>query len=134
MQNDWLDTLVSSIARQEGFFAGDQKLTPVVRNNPGDLRYAHQRNATSPDGTTEGMQNPEPIAVFSSLEAGIAALYRDVLAKIATGASLKEVIYVFAPPNENNSATYLANVAAWTGTTDINAPLIRRFAITKPAA
>ena len=50
LQNDFLDILVSAIARQEGYFAGNPRATPVIRNNRGDLRFAGQTNASRPAG------------------------------------------------------------------------------------
>ncbi len=38
------------------------------------------------------------------LQTGICALYRDVLSKIASGMSLRALIYAHAPPNANSTA------------------------------
>ena len=133
MQNDFLDILVEAIARQEGYFAGNPQATLVVRNNPGNLRFAGQANASRPTGATAVMIGQgEPIAVFSSPQAGICALYRDELAKIASGMSLRAMIYAYAPPNENNTAVYLANVQQGAGIADPDVPLIYNFKIASP--
>ena len=70
--------------------------------------------------------------MFSSPQAGICALYRDLLAKIASGVSLRAMIFAYAPPNENNTAVYLANVQQWTGMADPDVPLLRNFKIASP--
>lgn len=116
MMNEWLYDLCAAIARQEGFFSKNPSVTPIINHNPGDIRFAHQTNATRPDGSTVGNLQVEPIAKFSSAQAGICGLYRDVLAKVATGMTLRELIYVWAPASDGNQpGSYLDNVASWTG-------------------
>ena len=130
--NDWLDILCSAIARQEGWFASDRTTIPAVRNNPGNLRFAHQANATRPDGSSVGNLQVEPIACFSSAVAGMCALYRDVLAKIAIGMSLRKLIYTHAPPSENFTAVYLQNVQKWTKISDLDKQLLELFTLNAP--
>lgn len=128
MQNDFLDKLVSAVAHMEG--AAVAGSIPQVRHNPGNLRYAHQANATRPDGSTLGNLAVEPIAEFRSTEAGICALYRDLLAKIAQGQTLRQLIYVYAPPSDgNDTAAYLANVLTWTGITNPDQKLIELLSL-----
>ena len=55
------------------------------------------------------------VAVFSSVHAGICGAFRDVWAKVAKKETLRQMISVYAPPNENNTSEYLENVLAWTG-------------------
>ncbi len=102
-----------AIATQEGWF-GPSTNIPVQRHNPGDLRFAHQANATRPDGTTAGTLAVEPIAVFSDAQAGICGAFRDVWAKVALGEAVRQIISIYAPPNENNTSQYLQNVLNWT--------------------
>jgi hypothetical protein len=131
--NSWVDILFSSIARQEGDFSGRQVI-PVLYNNPLDLRYAGQLNATRPDGPA-GPPNPdpEPIAVFSSLEAGIAAGYRQLWLWIALGLTLRELLLREAPAGPGNDpAVYLANVQEWTGISDADAPLMGYLRLQPP--
>lgn len=110
MINDWLDKLVITMAHMEGF--GIANVTPTINNNPLDIRYANQANAL-PEATVAG--HPAPIARFGTKGAGVCAGYRDLLAKIANGMTLRQLIYVFAPPNENNSKVYLEFVVKETG-------------------
>ena len=110
-----VELIVCAIATQEGWFDEDRTKIPIVRNNPGDLRFAGQANATRPDGSTSGVRAVEPIAVFSSVHAGICGAFRDVWAKVAKKETLRQMISVYAPPNENNTSEYLENVLAWTG-------------------
>lgn len=110
MINEWLDKLVIAMAHMEGY--GIPGVTPTLNNNPLDLRYAGQANVVNVPVNTA---HPAPIAKFTSKQGGICAGYRDLLAKIATGMTLRQLIYVFAPPNENNSKVYLEFVAKETG-------------------
>lgn len=103
-----VELIVCAISTQEG------ELLSHTRNNPGNLRYAEQHGASRPDGHEGPIRPVEPVAQFVTWEAGVVALWRDTWAKVATGMTLRAIIYVFAPPNENNSAEYLSNVAEWT--------------------
>lgn len=76
-------------------------------NNPGNLR---------PVGATTGFQQ------FSTPDAGMQAMKQDLLAKVngsasmnGQPASLRNIIYTYAPPNENNTQTYLENVSKQSG-------------------
>ena len=109
-----VELLVCAIATQEGWF-GPSTNMPVERNNPGDLRFAHQDNATRPDGTTAGNLSAEPVAVFTKPSTGICGAFRDIWAKTAAGETIRQIIGIYAPPNENNTSKYLEDVLAWTG-------------------
>jgi len=102
--------LCCAIATQEGWFSPGT--IPVVRNNPGDLRFAKQLNASAPGWNGQGVA---PIATFTTPETGITGIFRDVWAKVAQGLTVAQIISVWAPPNENDTSTYLQNVLDWTG-------------------
>ena len=110
-----VELIVCAVGTMEGWFDTDRTVIPVVRNNPGDLRFAHQANATRPDGTTAGNLAAEPVCVFSSVHAGICGAFRDIWAKTAKGETVRQMISIYAPPNENNTSVYLENVLEWTG-------------------
>jgi hypothetical protein len=131
--NAWVDTLISAIARREGEFSSNPEAIPRARNNPLDLRFAGQVGATRP-GNSPKRGEPEPIARFDTLEHGIAAGYRQVWLDIARGMSLRELITAWAPPNENDTAAYLAQVQQWTGIEDADRPLLDRLVIAPPSA
>lgn len=82
-------------------------------NNPGNLRYAGQEGAQPGKGG---------FAMFSSPEAGAAALYRQVQLDASRGHNLSSFIAKFAPPTENDTALYVRQVAAMIGA-DPNTPL-----------
>ena len=103
--------LCCAIATQEGWF-GPETNTPVERRNPGDLRYAQQMNATAPGWNGQGAA---PIATFSTPETGITGLFRQIWLQIAEGQTVAQIIAQWAPPNENDTSTYLQNVLDWTG-------------------
>jgi hypothetical protein len=115
-----VESLAAAIACQEGWFEPLKDGMPNIPqelNNPGDLVFDNQAGA---------MDGPyQDFAAWSTPQAGIVGLYRDLLAKIAAGLSLRQVIEVWAPPIENNTDNYLRNVQQWTGISDPTVPLLR---------
>jgi hypothetical protein len=109
MNNDFVDVIFQAIARQEGALNDDPNDIPSRQNNPLDLRYAGQIGASRPKGTVV-KRGQEPIAMFATLAHGIAAGYRQLWLDIARGMSLRELIEAWAPPSENDTATYIKNV------------------------
>jgi hypothetical protein len=105
-----VELLAWAIATQEGFFTPGT--IPALRHNPGDIRYASQLNASAPGW--DGKQ-PAPIATFKGDKEGITGLYRQLWLQVATGQTVRQIIGQWAPPNENNTSAYLANVLKWTG-------------------
>jgi hypothetical protein len=115
-----IERLAAAIACQEGWFEplkDGKPNVPQSLNNPGDLMFAGQTGATED-------RDPD-FAYWHTPQAGIVGLYRDLLAKIAKGLTLREVIEVWAPPSENDTEVYLRNVQTWTGITDATVPLLR---------
>lgn len=105
-----VELLACAIATQEGFFSPGS--TPVLRNNPGDIRFANQLNATAPGWNGKP---PAPIATFKGPREGIVGLYRQLWLQVATGQTVRQIIAQWAPPTENNTTVYLQHVLAWTG-------------------
>lgn len=123
--------LIVAFAREEGFCDGNyQVLTdkrPGRNNNPLDLEWNAE---TQSFGATSG--DPR-FAVFPDLETGwnagrrwlsVKARYETVptslmypkgrrLAHGYLGATIEEVVFRFAPTNENNSMSYLRNICAF---------------------
>lgn len=111
-----IDKLAAHVARQEGWYNADPTVVPRRLNNPGDLDFAGQMGATP---VKVGGHN---FAKWPTPQQGIVGLYRQLLADIAQGWSLRKIIYSWAPPSENDTAIYLAHVAADLGV-DVDAPL-----------
>lgn len=105
-----VDLLAAAIATQEGWFSPGT--IPKLRNNPGDIRYAGQMNATAPGWNGKP---PAPIATFKGPAEGITGLYRQLWLQVANGQTVRQIIGQWAPPNENNTSAYLQNVLKWTG-------------------
>jgi hypothetical protein len=105
-----VELLACAISTQEGWFVPGS--IPSVRNNPGDLRFAHQVGATLPPGQPV---NPPPIALFPSKSRGVAALFRQLWLQVSEGETVRQIIAQWAPPNENNTGAYLQDVLNWTG-------------------
>lgn len=100
-----MSKLAQLISQQEGFgILGD---LPTRQNNPGDLRHA--------PGEVHDIGSPDGIGSFDTAADGFAALERQLQLYADRGLTLQEAIYEFAPPSENNSATYLAYVCKGLG-------------------
>ena len=111
-------TLLEAIAREEGFYVADSR--PQRNNNPGDLEY---NSETIRFGAAAG--DPR-FARFTDAKIGWQALrsWLSIPAKFDAdgnlvggylGATIEQAIHRFAPPSENDSDAYVANICAWTG-------------------
>jgi hypothetical protein len=113
-----LDSISQAIQQQEGYYPGS---LAYVNNNPGNLIYAGQPGASPGAGG---------FASFSDYQAGYTALQNQVQLDAVRGtdvngnpiSTLSELISSWAPPSQNDTATYIANVSAQTGF-DPSAPL-----------
>lgn len=120
--------VLEAMACQEGFYVeGDR---PQRNNNPLDLTWsteARKFGATKGDRVSPGgLDGYAGMAVFSDALTGwrAAQAWLGVPARFDSnkelmagyrGATLKQVIYRFAPPSENNTEAYLAFVCKATG-------------------
>lgn len=100
-----IDKICSAISTMEG---------RAFSNNPGDLRAAPWLpNAKVGSG----------FWIPDSRAQGIAGMYHQVALDIARGATLRTLISKWAPPSENQTEPYIANVKRWTGIDNENQPL-----------
>lgn len=72
-----------------------------VNNNPGNLRFAGQ------DGATEGEGG---FAKFATADEGIKALENQIKLDASRGHTLESFVYKYAPPSENDTKKYLADL------------------------
>ena len=112
--------VLEAMAHQEGFFSSDPSARPRRNNNPLDLMWG-------PEAKEFGATGGDPrFAVFQTVADGWNAGRRwlSVPAKFDTngnlvggylGATFAQFIHRFAPPNENNTAAYVAYVCEQTG-------------------
>lgn len=109
-------TLVQAIARVEGFYAthgaDGNPLTspnrPQRNRNPGNIEFgpfARAHGAVGSDGR---------FAIFPDDDTGFAALTALLKSEHYTALSIAQAVNRYAPPNENNTAGYVAKVCAWT--------------------
>lgn len=78
-------------------------------NNPGNLK------AGIPWLGVTGV-DPKGFAIFETMEYGVRALAKDLQAKMARGLdTIREILYVYAPPSENPTENYVARVSEWMG-------------------
>lgn len=103
---DLIERITEAIFRHEGM--------PANFNNPGNLRSAPWLGGAV---ITSGFWAP------STRQEGIAGAAHCVALRIAMGQTLTQLITAWAPPSENNTAEYIANVKQWAEVPDENAPL-----------
>lgn len=101
-----MSRLAELISKMEGF--GIPGSLPTRNHNPGDLRH-------SPHSDHPG--DPNAIGVIDNDADGWADLDRQLQLFAARGLSLDKAIYIFAPPNENNTEDYLKFVCQELGCT-----------------
>jgi hypothetical protein len=113
-----VNALASAIQTQEGYYPGS---LAYQNNNPGNLVYVGQPGAT---------QGAGGFAAFSSYNAGLTALQNQITLDATRGTdvngnpttTVSQLLTSWAPPSENDTASYIASVSAQTGY-DPNAPL-----------
>lgn len=106
-------TICEAIAKQEGFGVPGGRATR--NNNPGDIEYGNFARVHGADRIeTLPLPRRPRFAHFPSVDIGFAAM-RALLLDYYTGKSIAEMIYIYAPPSENNTEKYINDVMEWTG-------------------
>jgi hypothetical protein len=113
-----VNSLAQAIQQQEGYYPGS---VAYRNNNPGNLVYAGQAGASPGVGG---------FAAFDSYADGYQALQNQITLDATRGTDVNgnptgtvaQLLTSWAPPSENDTATYIANVSAATGY-DPDAPL-----------
>lgn len=111
-------SIANAIQTQEGYYPGS---LAYANNNPGNLVYVGQPGAVPGTGG---------FAKFDTYQDGYAALQNQINLDVTRGTDVNgnptttvaQLITSWAPPSQNNTASYIANVSAATGF-DPNAPL-----------
>lgn len=96
--------LATAIGNMEGW--GKPGTIATRNNNPGNLRYSPLQSGS--EQTVNGT-----FASFSSPEVGWQALQDYIAAN--SGLSLRDFIYKYAPPTENNTSGYLSYLSGQLG-------------------
>jgi len=90
------DHLASLIAQEEGFDKPGS--VPARNHNPGDLRHSpHSEHPGDPNG----------IGVIDNDADGWADLEHQLQLYADRGLTIRDMVYKYAPPEENNSQQYL---------------------------
>lgn len=88
-------------------------------NNPGNLRRLSKKNGKDQlwNGEIPYAQSKDAsFSQFYEMKFGIRAMMRDLISDIKKGHnSITKLITVYSPPNENDTAAYIKNVAAAVG-------------------
>ena len=109
--SNFISAFADAITRQEGYFPGS---VAWKNNNPGNIWDGVGNGKTSRIWPNIPIDS-RGFLVFSTPDAGRAALERDLTAKMNAGLTLDQAIAMYAPPNENNTGAYQNNVSAWLG-------------------
>jgi hypothetical protein len=113
-----MSKLAQAIAKMEGY--GIPSALPTRDNNPGDLRH-------SPHSSHEG-EGSNDIGIIDTAADGWADLEHQLQLYAQRGMTVSQAIYEFAPPNENNTAEYLAFVCSAVGC-DPSTPVAEALAL-----
>lgn len=100
-----MSKLAQLIAKMEGF--GVPGSIPTTHHNPGDLEHAPQETH---DGTS-------PVGSFPDDATGWAMLDRQLQLYAGRGLTLQQLIYTYAPPEQNDTEDYLDFVCRELGCT-----------------
>lgn len=98
--------LATAIGQMEGW--GVPGSIATRNNNPGNLRYSPYQSGS--EKTVNGT-----FATFSSPDVGWSALQDYIDTKAKSGVTLRDFIYTYAPPTENNTANYLQYLSGQLG-------------------
>ena len=101
-----VNDLMLSIANMEGFNTPGTIANRL--NNPGNLRYAPTQSGSSV--TASGT-----FATFDTPQEGWDALQSYIDGKASQGVTLRNFIYTYAPPSENDTSSYLNYVSGQLG-------------------
>ena len=102
-------TFLEAVAREEGFYAHGTR--PQRNNNPGDIEW-HPVGVAARNGATHG--DPR-FAVFPTEQAGFAAMRALFNTAEYCTLNVEQALNRWAPPIENQTNRYIANVCEWTG-------------------
>ena len=98
--------LMASIGKMEGW--GVAGSIASRNNNPGNLRSG--LNQVGSENTVNGT-----FATFATPADGWTALQAQIDRQAGQGQTLRDFIYQYAPPNENNTSAYLNNLVSSLG-------------------
>jgi len=97
--------LAHLIAQEEGFYVPGS--LPNRNHNPGDLRHSPHSFHTA--------DKPDAIGQIATDVDGWADLERQLELYAKRNYTLRELVYEYAPPSENNSGEYLAYICKGLG-------------------
>ncbi len=103
-----MSKLARLIAQEEGY--GIPGTIPTLDNNPGDL--LHSPHSFHPD------DDPDSVGKIDNPADGWADLERQLKLFAERGLTLREAIYEYAPPTQNNTEGYLKFICDGLGLPD----------------
>lgn len=107
-------TFMEAIAREEGWLNLSSR--PRRNNNPGDIEWGKFAQAHGADSVEVPIGNePARFAHFPDTTTGFGAMKALLQAPGYAGLTVAAAIARWAPPSENNTENYTANVCKWAG-------------------
>lgn len=101
---------LQAVAKEEGFYVRGSR--PQRNNNPGDVEWGRFALA---HGAIHSEQPLGRFAVFSTSEAGFAAMKALFEAPVYSALTVEQALNKWAPPVENETNLYIKNVCSWVG-------------------
>jgi hypothetical protein len=95
--------LAEAIAHEEGYYV--EGSLPCRNNNPGDLRHGN--------GEVHPTNQPNSVGAFPTPADGWAALDRQLRLDSERGWTVQQLVYSYAPPEENDTEAYLHFVCSY---------------------
>lgn len=109
--------VVQAIGRIEGFFEiCTHPNRPQRNNNPGDIEWGKFAQGHGADRKELGII--ARFAHFPTTEIGWSALKALLQTDGYRGKTVRQVVTMYAPPNENDTEQYIRSLCAWTGLQD----------------
>jgi len=100
--------ILEAMARMEGFYRRGSR--PQRNNNPGDIEYGKFAQA---HGATHAEQPAGRFAVFPDAATGFEAMRALLESRGYAGLTVSQALNRWAPPVENDTNAYTANVCRW---------------------
>lgn len=83
----------------------------IKNNNPGNIRYYPEYQWLGQTG-----QDYRGFSIFSAMVYGVRAMIKIIWNDVRAGRdTISQIIYEYAPPNENDTEKYIRDVTSWTG-------------------
>lgn len=115
-----MSKFLEAIARKEGYLKSKPMNRAVRNNNPGNLEwgpFARQHGATRIEEIPPGYTSTPRFAYFPDVTLGWKAMRERFATGMYKGLTVKQAMYKYAPPNENDTDSYIKFICQRVGCT-----------------